>query len=67
MPTEAEKLAAEVLWVLDLQQVYFKTRSQDAFATSKRAEKALRQRCDEILHPERTQPALFDDEPGTPH
>lgn len=59
----AESLAALALEVLDLQQVYFKTRTRDALTAAKRAERRLRRACGEVLHPGQVQPALFDDAP----
>lgn len=57
-----ERLAKEVLAMLDLQREYFRTRTTEKLQESKAAEKRLREMCNAILNPKQAQPALFDGE-----
>jgi hypothetical protein len=62
MKTPEQTLAAEVIELLVLQRKYFQTKHPDTLIKCKTREKALRDRCFAILHPEQVQPPLFPPE-----
>lgn len=55
-----KQLAEQVLAMLDAQQRYFKTRSSEALAESKRLEKEMRKVCEALRDAEDESPTLFD-------
>lgn len=60
-----QQLAREALAVFELQREYFKTKNQEKLAECKKAEAALKKKCNDILNPPKDEhPTLDFDTPG---
>lgn len=59
MTTPAEELARLVIDTLDKQREYFRTRDTNTLRESKAMERRLREKANQVLHPDQAQPTLF--------